>query len=364
MQINKIKLINFRNYINQEIEFDSHTNIFYGNNAQGKTNILEAIYLLATTKSHRGAMDREMIKIDEKEAFIHGSFNDDKISFKVDVNLKKAKVKQIAVNKMNLTKLNELIGKINVIVFSPEDLEIIKSSPSKRRSFIDTELCQINRIYMTNLSYYKKILEQRNKLLKNIASCHSKELIETLDIWDFQLVKYGSEIIEERSKFIDLLADIAKELNFRITNNMEKLDVIYNPNINKKDFSEKLKKSREKDIHTLVTNVGPHRDDIDFYINDIDVRTYGSQGQQRTVALVLKLSEIRLVKHIFNKDAILLLDDVLSELDRSRQTILLDMVENSQTFITCTGMEEFIENKIDSKRIYRVTQGSVEEVRR
>ena len=364
MQIDKIKLVNFRNYVNQEIVFDKHTNILYGNNAQGKTNILEAIYLLATTKSHRGSMDKDMIRLEQKEAFIHGYFTDRHIHFNIDINLKKSKAKQVSVNKIKLNRLNELIGKVNVIVFSPEDLEIIKSSPSKRRSFIDTELCLINRIYMTNLSYYKKILEQRNKLLKKIAISNSKELLETLDIWDLQLVKYGCEIIEERSKFIDLISEIARELNFRITNNVEKLDVIYNPNINKNEFLEKLRSSRERDIHTLVTNVGPHRDDIEFYLNNIDVKTYGSQGQKRTVALVLKLSEIRLVKDVFNKDAILLLDDVLSELDRSRQTILLDMVEDSQTFITCTGMEEFIENKIDSKKIYKVTKGSVEEVRR
>ena len=364
MKIDRLKLINFRNYKELDIFFDKETNIFFGDNAQGKTNILEAIYILSTTKSLRGALDKEMVKFNEKESFIHGYFVDDEISLKLDIELNKSKGKKAFINNIPAKKLNELVGLVNIIVFSPEDLNIIKSSPGKRRSFMDIELCQISKIYMNNLSYYKKILENRNKLLKEISISKDKKLIETLDIWDIQLAKYGSEIIKERKKFLKQINEIAINLHKKITNNEEEIKIIYSMNVDENSFYDELKKNRNKDIKTTITNIGPHRDDIEFFINDIEVKSYGSQGQQRTVALVLKLSEIKMVKDIFNKDAILLLDDVLSELDRKRQTILLDMVNSSQTFITCTGMEEFIESKIENKKIYKVTNGSVEEIRR
>lgn len=361
MRIDKLKVSNFRNYKNLEIEFDKNINIFYGNNAQGKTNLIEAIYLLSVTKSFRNSSDKEIISLGEKESYIHGYFSDDNnIKFKIDLNLIKNKGKLASFNNLKLNRLNELIGKINIIAFSPEDLNIVKSSPSKRRSFMDIELCQINKVYMTNLSYYKKILEQRNKLLKQIYIEKKEELYNTLDIWDIQLVKYGKEIINERRKFIENISKIANKLNYEITKNNENLDIIYFPNINVDNFEREVKLYRNRDIATLVTNVGPHRDDIEFKINGIDVKNFGSQGQQRTVALILKLSEIKMVKEIFNKNAILLLDDVFSELDRERQNLLLEMVKDNQTFITCTGLEEFIENKIDNKKIYKVVNGSIQ----
>lgn len=364
MKINKLILKNFRNYKHLDIEFSNNINIFYGNNGQGKTNILEAIYILATTKSHKNSSDKEIIKFDEKEAFIHGYFNEEDISMKVDISIEKNKKKEIIINNLKLNRINEHIGNINIIIFSPEDLKIINSSPSKRRSFIDTEICQINRIYMNNLSIYKQIIEQRNKLLKEISLKKDKNLILTLDIWDEQLIKYGIEIIKERERFINKISNIIKIKHEEITNSKDELKVIYKKNVEEFNFREELKKNREKDLKYICSNVGPHRDDIDFYINDIDAKIYGSQGQQRTIALILKLSEIEIIKNVYNKNPILLLDDVLSELDRKRQKLLLKMINNIQTFITCTGIEEFINENIDINSIYEIKNGEAALIRR
>lgn len=364
MKIKKLILNNFRNYDFLDIEFSDSINIFYGNNGQGKTNILEALYILSTTKSHKNSNDKEIIKFNENEAFIHGYFNENSIDIKVDIHIEKNKKKEIIINNLKLNRINEHIGNINIIIFSPEDLKIINSSPAKRRSFIDTELCQINKVYMNNLSIYKKIIEQRNKLLKEISIKKDKNIISTLDVWDEQLIKYGVEIIKEREKFIEKISNIVRDKHKEITNTDEELKIIYKKNVDEINFREELKNNREKDLKYICSNVGPHRDDIDFYINDVDVKIYGSQGQQRTVALILKLSEIEIIKNIYNKKPILLLDDVLSELDRKRQRLLLKMINGTQTFITCTGIEEFINENIDINTIYEIKNGEAALIRR
>lgn len=358
MQIKKIKLKDFRNYSYIDIDLDKDTNIFYGDNAQGKTNILEAIYMLATSKSHRKAKDKDMIRFGENEAFLHGSFKNENSSFTIDINLKTKKAKGIAVNKLALTKNNDLMGIANVIVFSPEDLSIIKSSPQKRRSFMDSELCQLSKIYMHNLTMYKKALMQRNILLKELN--RTKDNYETLKIWDIQLSRYASEIILAREEFIKSINEIAKIKHKNITAGKEELTIDYVKQVEKDRILEELEQNHKKDIRYMTTSIGPHRDDLSFLINGINAQTYGSQGQQRTVALVLKLSEIELVKKNFNKNPILLLDDVLSELDRKRQGLLLNLVKENQTIITCTGLEEFIENNFNMHKIFRVIDGRVD----
>ena len=359
MYIQSLELSNFRNYSNLIIEFDSGTNILYGNNAQGKTNILESIYLAGTAKSHRGARDREIISFNEQEAHIKAIIRKNNVPIRIDMHLKKNKSKGIAINGIPIRKASELFGIFNVVFFSPEDLNIIKNGPAERRRFIDLELCQLDKVYVHNLVNYNKIINQRNKLLKDIGFGNDRELRDTLDIWDMQLADYGAKLITRRSRFICDINEIIYGIHRKLTDSREELNVKYEPNIIGNNLYEQLIMCREKDFKLKTTTVGPHRDDISFLIGDIDIRRYGSQGQQRTAALSLKLSEIELVKLMINDIPILLLDDVLSELDSSRQKQLLESLNNVQTIITCTGLDEFIENRFNIDTIYEVISGTV-----
>lgn len=357
MIIKSIDLQNFRNYGLQNIEFDGKTNILYGDNAQGKTNVLESIFVAGTTKSHKGCKDYEMISFDKDEAHIKAIMCRNNIDYRIDMHIKKNKNKGIAVNGVPIKKAVELYGIVNIIFFSPEDLNIIKSGPSSRRKFMDMELCQLDKIYVSNLMNYNRTVEQRNKLLKDIG--FHPELKDTLDIWDSQLVKYGSEIIDKRFDFVKKLNLIVEDIHSRLTGGKEKLVISYEPSVSPEEFENVLKDSREKDIKMRMTCTGPHRDDICFLAEGIDIRRYGSQGQQRTTALSLKLAEIELVKKSVGDTPILLLDDVLSELDGSRQNYLLNSISNVQTIITCTGLDEFISNRFDINRIFKVKDGYV-----
>lgn len=357
MIIKSIELSKFRNYDLLTMDFDEHINILYGDNAQGKTNILEAIYYSGTTKSHRGSKDREMIKIGENEAHIRMVIEKRQVSHRIDMHLKKNKTKGIAIDGIPIRRSSDLIGLVNVVFFSPEDLSIIKNGPGERRRFLDMELCQLDKVYLHNLSKYNKIIVQRNNLLKQLAD--KKELLETLEVWDLQLLEYGSKIIKRRQEFIEQLNQIICDIHSKLSGGKETLTVSYEPNVSESEFGIRLQKSRERDIYLKTTNHGPHRDDISFQIGEIDIRKYGSQGQQRTSALSLKLSEIEMVRKVIGESPILLLDDVLSELDRNRQNHLLDSINDTQTIITCTGLEEFVQKRIQINKIYEVVQGSV-----
>ncbi len=361
MYIESIELNNYRNYEELAVRFDRGTNIIFGDNAQGKTNILESLYICGTTKSHRGSRDKEIIRFNCDEAHIKMFVNKNDISRRIDIHLKKSKSKGIAINGVPVKKSSDLLGLVNIIFFSPEDLFIIKNGPSERRRFIDMELCQLNKIYLYNLTKYNKILEQRNRLLKDISYSNDKTLIDTLDIWDMQLSDYGSRIIEERKKFIDEINMIICNIHRKLSGGDEELVLRYEPNVGKEGFYEKLKNNREKDLVSKSTTAGPHRDDIGFYLNDVDVRKYGSQGQQRTCALSLKLSEIEIVGNMIHDIPVLLLDDVLSELDKKRQNQLLDCLKGIQTIITCTGLDEFVESKLSVSKVYKVVKGSIME---
>lgn len=360
MYIKSLELKNYRNYNDLSIEFEKGTNILYGNNAQGKTNILEAIYVASTTKSHRGSKDREIINFDKDEAHIKITVMKKDVPVRIDIHLKKNKSKGIAINGIPIKKASELFGILNVVFFSPEDLNIIKNGPAERRRFVDLELCQLDKIYVHNLVNYNKILNNRNKLLRDLGFCYDKELLATLDIWDMQLADYGAKIITRRNQFIDEINEIIYGIHRNITNGKEELVIKYEPNITGNNIYDELVKSRDKDLKLKTTSVGPHRDDISFLNKKIDIRKYGSQGQQRTAALSLKLSEIELVKSIIKDTPILLLDDVLSELDSNRQRHLLGNLYNVQTMITCTGLDEFVENRFNIDNIYRVVEGTVE----
>lgn len=357
MIIKSIDLKNFRNYEIENIEFDDKTNIFYGDNAQGKTNVLEAVYVSGTTRSHKGVKDVEMINFNSNEAHIKSVIRKKNIDYRIDMHLKKNKAKGIAVNGIPIKKSSELYGIVNIIFFSPEDLNIIKTGPAARRKFMDMELCQLDKIYVSNLINYNKSVDQRNRLLKDIF--FNPALEDTLDIWDSNIVKYGSEIIRRREEFIDNLNSIIGKIHLTLSGGKENLLIKYEPSVSISDFEKNLFESRDRDKKTKMTGCGPHRDDIIFSINGIDIRKYGSQGQQRTTALSLKLAEIELVKQSIGDTPILLLDDVLSELDSNRQNYLLNSIHDVQTIITCTGLDEFINNRFDVNRIFKVTNGKV-----
>ena len=357
MFIESLQLINFRNYESLDINFDRGTNILYGDNAQGKTNILEAVYLCGTGRSHRGSRDKEMIRFEEKEAHIRLHIKKDKMSSRIDMHLKKSRTKGVAINGIPIHKARELLGIINLVFFSPEDLNIIKNGPSERRKFIDLELCQLEKMYISDLSSYNKVLNQRNKLLKDIYFKPSLE--ETLDMWDEQLLEHGKRIISKRRVFIEELNSIIKEIHGNLTGGRESIEIFYEPNTSEDDFSEKLKSARNKDLKMKTTGTGPHRDDLCVMVDGIDIRKYGSQGQQRTAALSIKLSEIYLVKKRTGDTPVLLLDDVLSELDSSRQNDLMNSIHDIQTVITCTGLDDFISHQFEINRVFHVVKGKI-----
>ncbi|MBC5689202.1 DNA replication/repair protein RecF [Mediterraneibacter sp. NSJ-55] len=357
MVIKSLKLKNYRNYDLLDLTFDPKTNILYGDNAQGKTNILEALYLTGTTKSHRGTKDRDLIRFGCEESHLETIVNKNGIDFQIDMHLKKNSPKGIAINKIPIRRASELFGIVHFVFFSPEDLNIIKDGPSGRRRFIDLELSQLDKLYLSNLSNYNRIINQRNSLLKELYK--QENLMETLDIWDLQLVEYGNKVMERREEFICQVNKIISDIHFKLTGGKEKISIVYEKSIGTLSLEQALKKNRERDIRMKSTSVGPHRDDLCFMAENLDIRKFGSQGQQRTAALSLKLSEIELVKKLINDTPILLLDDVLSELDKHRQNYLLDSIHNIQTVITCTGLDEFVNHRFSINKIFHVKNGKV-----
>lgn len=357
MIVKSLELKDFRNYNHLNMLFSSGTNILFGENAQGKTNILEAVYLCGTTKSHRGSKDKEMIMFHKEEAHIRIILEKNLITHKIDLHLKKNKTKGVAIDGIPIKRQGDLFGMLNLVFFSPEDLYIIKNGPGERRKFLDLELCQLDKVYLYHLTNYNKTLLQRNNLLKQIS--FNRNLLDTLYIWDTKLIEYGQKLIETRKEFINRLNDLVNEIHKKLTGGKENLIIQYEPNVKKTDFENKLKKSMERDLNLKMTNIGPHRDDMSFLMGDIDLRKYGSQGQQRTAALSLKLAEIELVKSVIKESPILLLDDVLSELDRQRQNHLLNNIGDIQTIITCTGLEEFIHHRFQYNKIFHVINGEV-----
>ena len=357
MVIRSLKLKNYRNYDLLDMTFDPKTNILYGDNAQGKTNILEALYLTGTTKSHRGTKDRDMIQFGHDESHLETVVEKKGAAFQIDMHLKKNSPKGIAIDKIPIRRASELFGIVQFVFFSPEDLNIIKEGPAGRRRFIDLELSQLDKIYLSNLSNYNRIINQRNSLLKDLYG--QEHLIETLDIWDMQLAAYGTRILERRREFVEKVNEIISDIHYRLTGGRERIRLTYEESTGSLTFEQALRKYRERDIRMKSTTVGPHRDDLCFLNNgEIDIRKFGSQGQQRTAALSLKLSEIELVKKIINDTPILLLDDVLSELDKHRQNYLLESIHDIQTVITCTGLDEFVNNRFSINRIFHIKNGN------
>lgn len=310
-------------------------------------------------KSHRGSKDREIIRFDNDESHIKVNVKKNDMNYRIDMHLKKNKPKGIAVNGIPIKRAVELFGILNIVFFSPEDLNIIKNGPSERRRFIDMELSQLDKIYLDCLINYNKVVNQRNSLLKEYAFSGREDIISSLDIWDMQLVKYGNDVIKSREKFVKEINDLVKSIHTKLSGDREQLEIIYEPCVKEQDFESELVRVRDRDLKFKCTNIGPHKDDMCFLINGMDVRKYGSQGQQRTAALSLKLAEIELVKQIIHDTPVLFLDDVLSELDSRRQNFLLDSIGNIQTMITCTGLDEFINNRFSINKIFKVVNGTV-----
>lgn len=372
MIIKSLELKNFRNYDILKLSFDAGTNLLYGDNAQGKTNVLEALYLSAAVRSHRGNKDRELIRFREGEAHIKVELTKRDIPYRIDIHLKKDRPKGIAINGVPIRRASELFGIVNMVLFSPEDLSIIKNSPADRRRFMDVELCQLDSSYAYVLTHYEKSLKQRNRLLKEIQF-HS-ELRDTLDVWDEQLIKYGSEVMDRRRRLMEGLNPIFQNIYSEICGGSEEIEAFYDANVEADYYRRMLIKSRESDCNQKTTSVGPHRDDIGFLLKKIgseysemcskamDLRTYGSQGQQRTAALSLKLAEIELMKRMTGENPILLLDDVLSELDTERQRQLLTVISKTQTVLTSTGMENLLQQNFKIDKKFRVVDGRISTV--
>ena len=365
--IKTLQLKDFRNYEQLSLEFSDGINILYGDNAQGKTNILEAIYLMATTKSHRGAIDKEVLRFGTNEAHIKGEVFRDGATWRIDMHLQRGRSKGIAIDGQRIKKASQLVGKIPTVLFSPEDLAIVKDGPSQRRRFIDMELCQLNESYLYNLARYNRVIQQRNKLLKDIYEHPEQKPL--LDVEDKQLVVYGKEIIRFRQIFLDQVREIIAPIHDKLTGEEERLTLTYEPHVAEDDFEAALASARDRDVILKQTTVGPHKDDFAFYVakkgvpgGAVDIRHYGSQGQQRTASLSLKLAEIEIVKRSKKENPVLLLDDVLSELDKSRQKALLDEIGEIQTIITCTGYDEFVNSRLKIDRLLHVQNGTVQVV--
>ena len=333
MWIKKIKIYNFRNYKNEEINLEKNINIFYGKNAQGKTNIIEAIYLCGLGKSFRTNKDKEMIKLNENNSFVEVEYEKSDRDGKIKIELKNKK--NIYLNNIKLKKLSELLGNLNVVIFTPDDINILKGGPENRRRFLNIMISQLRPNYLNVLNLYKKTIEERNNYLRLIKEENKSE--ELLDIWDEKLAEYAEKIVNYRKEFINKISNKIVEIHKSITNNNEEIKIEYLTDCEKKEnYLNLLKQRRKLDIIKGFTTKGIHRDDFVIYINDNQVNVYGSQGQNRTVMLSLKLSELQIIYDEIGEYPILLLDDFMSELDKERRKNFLENIKNNQVVITCT----------------------------
>lgn len=366
MKVKNIRLINFRNYGDQKVELNEQLNIFIGKNGQGKTNLLEGIYACAMGKSFRTNRDKELINFEKDVAYIgiivEIDENEKLIELRLDTNNKK----RIKINKFEIKNLKELDSGLNVVVFTPDDLNLVKKGPSVRRNFIDVGISQIKPVYKYNLNRYNKILFQRNNLLKSGKS--KTDIINLLEVFNLQLVSVGVEVIKSRINYINKLFEIASDINNRLTLNKESLTLSYSSSFNvnssdkktiEKNFLNKLKANREKELYTGYTSVGPHRDDLKIKMNNMDARIFASQGQQRTIVLSMKLAEVEIIKMDKGTYPVLLLDDVFSELDVERRKYLFKTLKNTQTIITSTEINNLQELKDIHKSIFYIENGII-----
>ncbi|MBO2944465.1 DNA replication/repair protein RecF [Paenibacillus sp. F411] len=369
MFVKNIRLQHYRNYEHLHLDSFGDVNLIIGQNAQGKTNLVEALFVLALSKSHRTSKDKELIAFDQSHAHMAAEVEKKYGSLKLELSLS-TQGKKARINGLEQRKLSDFIGTLNVVMFAPEDLEIVKGTPGIRRRFLDMEIGQVTPSYLFHLQQYQKVLLQRNNLLKSLWGKDASQQ-GMLDIWNAQLVEHGVKIVKKRKQFIKKLQKWAESIHQGITNGLEELQLLYLPSFSNTEeedeavlfeaFMIKLSQVKDQEIRRGMTLAGPHRDDLAFYINGKEVQTYGSQGQQRTTALSLKLAEIELIQEEIGEYPVLLLDDVLSELDPYRQTQLIETFQSKvQTFITATGVESLNADKLKDARIYTVHSGQVD----
>ncbi|TWT26994.1 DNA replication/repair protein RecF [Planomicrobium sp. CPCC 101110] len=370
MRIDRLELFNYRNYESLDLSFSPEINVFIGENAQGKTNIMESLYVLSMAKSHRASNDKELIRWETDYGKIKADVYRKYGKLPLEITLSK-KGKSAKVNHLEQRRLSDYIGQLNVVMFAPEDLNLVKGSPQVRRRFIDMEIGQISPLYLHDLLTYQKLLKQRNHILKQN---YGKKSIDDVmfDVYTEQFIEAAVKIIRKRYQFMDLLQKWAEPIHQGISRGLEQLQIRYQPISGLKPewtseemasfLEQKLAEVRKRELERGLTLVGPHRDELQFFVNGYDVQTYGSQGQQRTTALSLKLAEIELIKQEVGEAPVLLLDDVLSELDDYRQSHLLNTIKGSvQTFVTTTSVEGIQHETIQSARLFEVSKGTVKE---
>ncbi|CAH1857199.1 DNA replication/repair protein RecF [Convivina intestini] len=370
MELKELQLSHFRNYDQVKLDFQSGVNIFLGQNAQGKTNLLESIYVLALARSHRSNNDQDLIEWGQSKAKISGRVQNRLGTTPISLQFSR-KGKQARVNHLDQSRLSSYIGQLNVILFAPEDLELVKGAPSVRRRFIDMEFGQMNISYLSQISQYRKVLKERNAYLKQLQAKKSNDMV-FLDVLTEQLIQFGTQVIRARQHFIQKLGEVAHPIHAEISNQSEQLSLVYQSNVPlekaiedvaviEASFTQALQRQAKREVIQGTTLVGPHRDDFKILINQNDVSLYGSQGQQRTAALALKLAEIDLMQSETGEYPVLLLDDVLSELDASRQTHLLMAIQNKvQTFITTPSLSEITRQLIDQPKVFEIKAGQVQ----
>jgi DNA replication and repair protein RecF len=367
--LKKLSVRNYRNHSETDIQFSPEINVLYGNNGEGKTNILEAIYYLATGRSHLGSRDSELIRWGASSFSVYGEVDKGNRRTEFDAFYSETAQKRIRVNKKEIHKLSELIGQFCTVMFSPETLKIVQGTPQDRRKYIDFAASQASKQYLHHLQMYYKILSQRNGLLKTGAG--QKDYQDNMQVWDQQLIETGSEVIRRRVEFIEELKSVVIPIHFEISKMMENAELQYQSSLGAIDsrtagdisemFANELKKHKRLESIRGFTMVGPHRDDIKVYSNGYDLQKFGSQGQQRTAALSLKLGEVELLHRETGEKPIVLLDDVMSELDDERRKLLLAMISGTyQTIITSTNLNPFNGLIHQNMSVYKVFNGSVE----
>lgn len=365
MYVSALKLKNFRNYDELIVEFNKGLNIIYGLNGQGKTNILEAIYFCATATSFRTQRTKEMIKWDKNSLYSAVNVNLKNSNKIIEIGIGKNEKKSAKVNKVPITKMEQLLGTVRVVSFIPQDLNIVNGAPAERRKFLDNAISQINPKYYRMLMNYNKTLNGRNLLLKQFSQENNYR--DFLSVWDERLVEYGSYLIYWRNKFLKQIDQFSGKISKKLTNDVEEIKLHYSTVFNnidnidllKDEFNNLLNINIQKDIFKRNTSIGPHRDDIDIFLGDLDVKVYGSQGQKRTAALSLKLSEIDVINNIYGEYPVVILDDVMSELDIKRQNYLLENFSDIQIIITCTHLENFYNTKTTNKSYFEVSRGTL-----
>ena len=365
MKIRELRLVNFRNYSSLMLEPDEGLCVLTGDNAEGKTNVLESIFLCALGKSHRTPRDAELIRYGMDDASVNIVLDTRGGTRTISCRLFGKERKRFAIDGTTLSRSGELLGCLNVVMFAPEDLELVKGGPGERRRFMDMEISQLKPAYYYTLQRYNAALKQRNALLKETEHPDRDQIA----VWDDQIAMLGSEIILERDEFVEQVAAIAADTHMTLSNGKEILELTYEPDVDPDDpealteeILRRLQQNLEKDIVRGYTSAGPHRDDIRMDLDGVDVRVYGSQGQQRTVVLSLKLAELEIIRSMRDETPVLLLDDVFSELDRNRQQLLLKAVDKCQTFLTCTHLEELVSAGVEQMQVYLVKDGTITEM--